>query len=59
MNAKPTYSYDSECERLAEYFLGTYALPDVQELAQAIQDEVEGWLAGKIDRDQSKEPVQP
>lgn len=42
------YSYDSECERLAEHFLQDRptAYPLVKrELAQAIQDAVENWFA--------------
>jgi hypothetical protein len=46
--SKPTYSYDSECERLAEHFLRDQptAHPMFKcELAQAIQDAVEAFLS--------------
>lgn len=43
-NRKP-YSYDSRCEDLAEYFLADrpHTQRDVCELAQALQDTVEGF----------------
>lgn len=43
---KPAYSYDLACEELAEHFLGAGAeRADIEELAQLVQDAVEGWFA--------------
>ncbi len=46
------YSYDKECELLADYFLadddrlyGKRKPYDTKELAQAIQDAVEAWFS--------------
>ena len=51
MSDRKKYSYDKECEALADYFLADEALrgnpkinENVKELAQAIQDAVEDWF---------------
>jgi hypothetical protein len=47
-----TKTYDSACEILAEYFLGTDDHEAVVELAQCVQQEVEDFIA---DRDRAAE----
>lgn len=45
MPTKPAKTYDSACEILAEYFLGTERNSDeVRDLAQHVQDAVEEWI---------------
>jgi len=43
---KPKYSYDFECERLAEYFLAKTICTedDKRQLSQELQDTVESWF---------------
>jgi hypothetical protein len=40
--------YDPKCGELALYFLGKAEAPVVAELAQWIQDNVEDWLAFRV-----------
>jgi hypothetical protein len=44
--AKREYSYDVGCEDLATQFLSdyTHSTSDVANLAQTIQDAIEGWF---------------
>ena len=43
------YSYDEKCEELARHFLpSTIRDSLIKELAQHIQDGVEGWLQDKL-----------
>lgn len=46
MPTKPRFSYDAQCEELAEHFLSdeTHDHEHVQKLAQTIQDAIEDWL---------------
>ncbi len=46
---KRTYSYDLACEDLAAHFLAGKRVSelDVWGLAQAIQDAVDAWIAGR------------
>lgn len=45
---EPRYSYDDECEVLALHFLDVRPDPkDISDLAQALQDAVEMWFAGR------------
>ncbi len=48
--AEPHYNYDDECEVLALHFLVGPRRPDpkdISDLAQALQDAVEMWFAGR------------
>jgi hypothetical protein len=43
-------SYDVKCEELAREFLPDCDTGEIERLAQHIQDAIEDWLAGRVER---------